>query len=106
MAFFRGMDATTGRWMQVDPKAELMYGYTPYNAMGNNPVLHTDPNGDVLPAIAVAAIIGGAVGGVGNVIAQWDNINQGGFSLGKAAGAFDPNTGRTLGQALWHFLIP
>lgn len=74
--------------MQVDPKAEMMFGYSPYVAMGNNLILHTDPNGDVLPAIAVAAIIGRAVGGVGKVVAQWDNITQGGFSLGKAAGAF------------------
>ncbi|MBK8624877.1 MAG: hypothetical protein IPN86_04765 [Saprospiraceae bacterium] len=42
MAFYRGLDPTTGRWMQVDPKAELMHGLTPYAAMGNNPVLHTD----------------------------------------------------------------
>ncbi|MBK8054064.1 MAG: hypothetical protein IPK35_12540 [Saprospiraceae bacterium] len=30
MAFFRGMDPTTGRWMQVDPKAEIDYFGSPY----------------------------------------------------------------------------
>jgi len=88
MAFFRGMDATTGRWMQVDPKAELMYGYTPYNAMGNNPISNADPNGDF-----IVQAVGAAVGGVVNLVDQAlkGNVTSLGegfayFGVGAAAG--------------------
>jgi len=66
-----------------------MYGINPYNSMANNPISFNDPNGDVLPAIAIAAIVGGAIGGAANVISHWDDITAGGgFNLGAAAGAF------------------
>jgi RHS repeat-associated protein len=55
MAYYRGMDPTTGRWMQVDPKAEAAGSMSPYSSMGNNPISQVDPNGD-LPFLAVAAI--------------------------------------------------
>lgn len=45
-AFFRTMDPTIGRWWQIDPKAEGYLSWTPFNAMGNNPVLIMDPLGD------------------------------------------------------------
>lgn len=48
MAFYRSYDASIGRWMQVDPLSEKYYSLTPYNGMGNNPVLITDPMGDSL----------------------------------------------------------
>src|SRR5690606_21680316 len=37
-AFYRGLDPVLGRWYQVDPKAEMLYGHTPYNSMANNPI--------------------------------------------------------------------
>lgn len=43
---YRVHDAALGRWWQIDPKAEYLYGLSPYNSMGNNPILHNDPEGD------------------------------------------------------------
>ena len=43
--------------------------------MGNSPFVHTDPDGDILPAIAVAAIVGGIVGAAGNIYTQYKNGN-------------------------------
>ena len=55
-------------------------------------MVHTDPNGDVLPTIAVAAIAGGLIGGSANVWQNWNNINNlwdglAAFGIGTAAGA-------------------
>lgn len=46
MAFYRGLDATTGRWMQVDPKAEHDISTSPYVAHYNSPINFSDPLGD------------------------------------------------------------
>ena len=48
LAFYRSYDPTIGRWMQIDPMAEKYPGMTPYNGMGNNPILYSDPMGDTL----------------------------------------------------------
>lgn len=88
-ATYRTLDSEIGRWWQVDPKGELMYAHTPYHSMGNSPMVHTDPNGDVLPAIAAAALIGAGVGGIFNTVAHWDDITaNGGFNVGAAFRAF------------------
>ena len=34
--------------MQIDPQAEKYYGMSPYNGMGNNPILFSDPMGDTI----------------------------------------------------------
>ncbi len=93
MALYRTLDPLTGRWWQVDPKADLMMGWNPYNSMGNSPMVHTDPNGDVLPFLAIVAI-GAAVFGAGNVAAHAvaGNIHSFGdgllaFGTGAVAGA-------------------
>jgi len=79
---------------------------SPYVAMGSNPIIHTDPNGDVLPAIAVAAIVGGAIGGVANVATNWKQIKQEGlwsgvkaFGVGAGAGALAGAGGAWLAPA-------
>ena len=41
----RHYDATLGRWFVVDPLAEKMYGWSPYNYCVNNPVIFVDLNG-------------------------------------------------------------
>ena len=84
MAFYRGLDPTTGRWMQVDPKAEEAgYNMSPYCAMGNNPVSYSDLDGDIAPLVwAGIAVVGGAL----NVWNNWDHIqNGGGWSAGLKA---------------------
>lgn len=92
---YRVHDASLGCWWQVDPKAEAMRGLSPYNAMGNNPVTYSDPEGD-LPHILAGAIIGGVL----NIGLQaWNgNINSLGdlgmaAAIGAGAGALGAATG-------------
>ncbi len=89
LAHYRTLDAGIGRWLQVDPEAELFYSMSPYCSMGNNPILYDDPNGDAIPIIffAGAAIIGGGQ----NIYANWDKIVENpwsalGYGLSGAAG--------------------
>ncbi|QQS29175.1 MAG: hypothetical protein IPM47_20455 [Sphingobacteriales bacterium] len=45
-ALFRTLDPQTGRWWQIDPKAEEFYAWSPYNSNLDNPILLNDPKGD------------------------------------------------------------
>jgi hypothetical protein len=74
------MDPTTGRWMQVDPKAEAAGSMSPYSSMGNNPISQVDPNGD-LPFLAVAAI-----GAFTSVISNGINNHKSGQDFFAGAG--------------------
>jgi RHS repeat-associated protein len=41
----RNYDAALGRWMNMDALSEYYYSHTPYNYVGSNPIIRTDPNG-------------------------------------------------------------
>jgi RHS repeat-associated protein len=43
--FFRGYDATLGKFLQTDPMADKYGSWTPYNYAFNDPVYWNDPNG-------------------------------------------------------------
>lgn len=45
LAMFRSYDPAIGRWLQVDPMAELAPGWTPYRFGFNNPLRYIDPWG-------------------------------------------------------------
>ena len=78
-ATFRTLDPTIGRWLQVDPAAESLMVMSPYNTMGNNPILYSDPNGDFIPQL-IGAAVGVTVNGIGN-LAKGDSFFKDGQEL-------------------------
>ncbi|HET7179034.1 MAG TPA: hypothetical protein VFI14_04880, partial [Chryseosolibacter sp.] len=62
---YRTYDYITGRWWQVDPKADEddLVALTSYNYSYNNPVRYNDPEGDCPLCAAVGAAVGAVVGG-------------------------------------------
>ena len=41
----RNYDPALGRWMNIDPKAEKYFQYSPYVYVANNPLIYVDPDG-------------------------------------------------------------
>jgi len=83
-AHYRTLDPTIGRWMQVDPKTEMMKSYTPF-----------------VPVVA-AAIIGATVGAGANIWSQYKqgNLNSVGDWIGAGAiGAVAGGAGAVVGTA-------
>ena len=72
----RQYDAALGRFLAVDPAGQFA---SPYNGMGNNPVMMIDPGGEL--AWFVPVIIGAVI----NTAANYQNIDNAWDALGYAA---------------------
>lgn len=83
-------DPAVGRFLSPDPyiqSPDFSQNYNRYSYAYNNPLVYTDPNGELAWFYWVGAAI---VGGVSNLIANWNNIDgfwQGVASFGIGAGA-------------------
>src|SRR5699024_1879414 len=91
-AYYRNLDPQIGRWWQIDPKAASFLGMSPYAAMGNNPLLYSDPNGDCIICLVIlgAAVVNGLVNvGTQALKGNVNNLGQGleYFAVGAVAGA-------------------
>jgi RHS repeat-associated protein len=86
----RQYDAALGRWFGVDAMADNMPGFSPYNAMANNPVMFVDPDGNepftlaalgiaLLKALGVGAATGAASYGISTAITK-QNWNWNSFA--------------------------
>ncbi len=60
---FRQYDPRVGRWLSIDPKGSAFPAFSPYNGLGNNPVIAADPNGGI-PTFVVGGILGGLTSGI------------------------------------------
>jgi hypothetical protein len=96
-------DPLLGRFLSPDPfvqAPELSQNFNRYSYCLNNPLIYTDPDGEIVWFIPV---IIGIVAGAANVAANWNNIDgfwQGftSFAVGAGAGVAACFTG---GQSFW-----
>jgi len=91
----RFYDPQVGRWFTPDPAEQF---HNPYLAMGNNPVMYVDPDGEFV-ITASAIIIGAMIGSfTGAVAAGYSGANAGqimaSFGVGALAGAIGGGVGQ------------
>ncbi|MGJ1439074.1 DUF6443 domain-containing protein [Sphingobacterium siyangense] len=58
-------DPATGKWSAMDPASQFV---NPYLAMGNNPAIYIDPNGEWIVPVLIGAAVGVLGNGLGNAI--------------------------------------
>jgi hypothetical protein len=71
----------------------------PYNYGLNNPILYTDPSGEIVPVILAGAAIGAAFGGIGYVVTHpgEDYFHSRGFWTSVGIGALSGAVGGGIG---------
>lgn len=94
-AHFRTLDPQTGRWWQIDPKIEQgQESISPYNSMSDNPVLRTDPLGDLDDDCCkevLDAVKTGLGTAAGLIVGTLDNVSGAQLRLSVASNISDPN---------------
>ncbi len=78
MATYRMLDSKIGRWLGVDPRAEMLPGMTPFNSLANSPLTYSDPDGD-LPILAGIAL---ALGSSFAINAGINALSKAGVAVG------------------------
>ena len=81
-------DRTLGGWFTPDPEDQFD-GVSTYALCLNNPISHIDPDGRVLPAFLIGALIGALTSTASQVIQNkgFNNFNWGSFGVGTLTGA-------------------
>lgn len=99
--FYRNYDASLGRFISVDPKAEVSDNISVYHYASNNPVMFNDPLGDVfLSSSTPTRRVGPGSGNYwadGFLLSDWSA--DGGSAMYKSAIASGM---RSLGQTLYY----
>ncbi len=100
---YRTMAPEVALWGQVDLKAELMYGYSPYASMRGNPISYADPDGDIaFVPILVGMAIGAAIHTGGHLIQNqgtFNDWNWAAFAASTVAGGVSGGVGNALNAA-------
>lgn len=73
----RMYDPAIGRWSVMDPAGQFA---NPYLALGNNPVIGVDPNGEFFIPILVGAAVGVLANGISNTIQDQSFFNGWGMA--------------------------
>ncbi len=68
--FYRTYDPAIGSFMQIDPKVDDFYEWTPYNYGYDDPAKNNDPNGDCPLCAVVGGVVGAVVGGGVEAVSQ------------------------------------
>ncbi len=96
----RNYDPELGRWMNIDPQSGRYHSLSPFAAMGNNPIIFVDPNGEELAtgtAILIGAVAGAIIGGTTVAITN-PRADFGDIFSGALIGAFSGAVTAGIGQ--------